>query len=109
MTQSSNSLVPMPFLLPAGRRLDLLSKLKSRGIQDPILKLHDNQLEQVTEYKYLGVTITNTLSWSAHISSISSKARKLAGITVKKEVEISNSLVGKSHFILLPPWWICVW
>ena len=58
----------------------IVSKLKSRGIQDPILKLHDNQLEQVTEYKYLGVTITNTLSWSAHISSISSKARKLVGM-----------------------------
>ena len=36
--------------------------------------LHKNQLEQVTEDKYFGVIMTNTLSWSIHISSISSKA-----------------------------------
>ena len=28
--------------------------------------------------------------------------------TAKKEVEISTSLVEKSHFIPFPPWWICV-
>ena len=28
--------------------------------------------------------------------------------TAKKEVEISTSLVEKSHFIPFPPWWIRV-
>lgn len=40
--------------------------------------LPSEQLTQVPHYKYLGVTITSTLSWNTHISSICSSAfRKL--------------------------------
>ena len=58
----------------------IISKLRNRGVQNPTLILHNNPLEQVTEYKYLGVIITSTLSWSTHISSISTKARRLVGM-----------------------------
>ena len=59
-----------------------VSRVRSRGVQRFRLMFYNNLLEQVAEYKYkyLGVTITSNLSWSAHISSISSKAHKLVGM-----------------------------
>jgi hypothetical protein len=32
--------------------------------------MHDQQLEIVTETKYLGITISNNLSWNNHINNI---------------------------------------
>jgi len=42
-------------------------------------KLHDLVLESVSSAKYLGLTFTNNLSWSHHISNITSKASKTLG------------------------------
>lgn len=36
-------------------------------------------VREVNEYKYLGVTITNTLSWSAHITNVSASASRKLG------------------------------
>jgi hypothetical protein len=41
--------------------------------------LHDHQLEVTTESKYLGITISNDLSWATHIRSISAKANRTIG------------------------------
>ena len=46
----------------------------------PQLYLADQSLECVQSYKYLGVTITSTLSWSDHIQSICNKSRRLVGL-----------------------------
>ena len=42
----------------------IVSKLRTKGIPTPNLMLCNNPLEQVAEYKYLGVTIINNLTWS---------------------------------------------
>ena len=52
---------------------------RSRIHQYPQLHLADQPLECVQSYKYLGVTITSTLSWSDHIQSICNKSRRLVG------------------------------
>jgi hypothetical protein len=41
--------------------------------------LHDHKLEVTTDSKYLGVTISNDLSWATHISNISAKANRTIG------------------------------
>ena len=38
------------------------------------LFLNNDSLEEVTQFKYLGVTITDDLSWSKQVSSVVSKA-----------------------------------
>ena len=38
--------------------------------------LHDHKLEVTTDSKYLGVTISNDLSWATRISNISAKANR---------------------------------
>ena len=83
----------------------IVSKLRTRGIQTPNLMLCDNSLEQVAEYKYsLGVTITNNLSWSNHISTISSKACKLTGMLYRHFYPWSNpEALYKLYISLIRP------
>ena len=43
------------------------------------LFLYGDSIEQVNNYKYLGVMITSTLKWDEHIDRISLKAKRLLG------------------------------
>ena len=69
----------------------VISHLRSRVIEPPVLMLSDQHLERVTQYKYLGVTITDDLSWSYHINIIASKARKLTGLLYRQFYRWSSS------------------
>ena len=42
--------------------------------------LNSTPLEQVETFKYFGVLISSDLSWSTHIESICTKARKVIGL-----------------------------
>ena len=46
--------------------------------------LNGIQLEQVETFKYLGVLLSSDLSWSAHIESICTKARKVIGLLYRR-------------------------
>ena len=48
------------------------------------LSILGKPLDRVFEYKYLGVWITETLSWSKHIESITKRAMKLVGMVYRK-------------------------
>ena len=50
----------------------------------PDLKLDVSSLKQVHSYKYLGLNLTPNLSWSNHIHSISTKAKKLVGLLYRR-------------------------
>ena len=43
------------------------------------LKLNETEIEEVTETKFLGVTIDNQLSWNGHITSLTKKLKCCAG------------------------------
>ena len=43
------------------------------------LMLCGAEIEQVTTFKYLGVTISDDLSWNVHVSGICSRARRMLG------------------------------
>jgi hypothetical protein len=45
--------------------------------------MHDQQLEIVTETKYLGITISNNLSWNNHINNIEARANQAHGMLRK--------------------------
>ena len=60
-----------------------LSRKCSLSIPPPCLTLDSSPLSCVTSYKYLGVLITSDLTWSAHISKICIKTRKLIGLLYK--------------------------
>ena len=46
--------------------------------------LNGRPLEQVETFKYLGIFLSSDLSWSAHIESICTKARKLIGLLYRR-------------------------
>ena len=52
---------------------------RSRSFNFPPLFLNGSKLEKVSHFKYLGVWISDDLSWSKHIESICSKSRRNLG------------------------------
>ena len=50
----------------------------------PDLLLDDLCLERVESFKYLGILLSSDLSWSKHIESICTKARKLLGLLYRR-------------------------
>ena len=69
----------------------VVSRLQSRAqLVEPML-LHGEPIERVTSYKYLGVILTDNLSWSMHIDRISSKARRLVGLLYRKFYKWASS------------------
>ena len=69
----------------------LISRKRTKSCQPPSLLLDGIILEQVSSYKYLGITITSDLSWSPHISHICNKARRLVGLLYRHFYRNSNS------------------
>ena len=57
----------------------LISRSCSRPCIFPSLFLNSSKLERVSHFKYLGVWISDDLSWSKHIESICSKSRRSLG------------------------------
>ena len=55
------------------------------------IMLNGSILETVTMYKYLGLLISSDLSWSNHIQSVCSKARKILGLIYRKYYRFSDT------------------
>ena len=47
------------------------------------LMLCGAEIEQVTTFKYLGVTIYDDLSWNVHVSGVCSRARRMLGFVYR--------------------------
>ena len=62
----------------------VVSRLKSRAVPSPTMLLYGQPMEWVTNYKYLGVLLTEELSWSLHIEKISCKTRRLVGMLYRR-------------------------
>ena len=67
----------------------------------PLMGLHLNNdiLEQVTSYRYLGVLISQRLSWSEHIQQICSKGRRLVGMLYRQFYKWADPSVLRSIYI----------
>ena len=59
------------------------------------------ELEEVELFKYLGVLVTNNLSWSDHISEFCSKARKILGLLYRQFYNNANPATLKQLYISL--------
>ena len=67
-------------------RVMVVSRKRIHSLSIPSLPLYLNgtQLNQVTSYKHLGMTITSDLSWLPHITSLCNKTRKLVGMIYRR-------------------------
>ena len=66
--------------------------------------LCDHVLERVSSYKYLGVTLSNTLGWSTHIHDISTEAKRVLGFIYRQySAHLSQSSLQKLYLSLVRP------
>ena len=63
------------------------------------LHLNGEALEHVRSYRYLGILVTETLTWSEHIQQVCSKARKLSGMMYRQFYFWTNTSVLRSIYI----------
>ena len=87
---------------------------RKRGPRQPLsFKLGGDVLEQVQTFKYLGVLISSSLSWSPHVEAVCIKARKLLGLVYRRfyglvdtscMIEIYKSLI-RPHLEYAAPVW----
>ena len=57
----------------------IILRLKCNSVPALALTLYGKPIEKVS-YKYLGVVITDDLSWSTYIDQLTSKARRIVGL-----------------------------
>ena len=70
--------------------------LVSRKIQSdppsiPQLHLYGQPLERVPTYKYLGLLLSDNLSWTQHVKNLCTKARKILGLVYRRFYQFSSS------------------
>ena len=77
---------------------------RRRNDHCPSLYLNSHQLERVECYKYLGLLLSSDLSWSDHIQSTCSKARKLVGLLYRQfSGNTSPEVMAKLYTSLVRP------
>ena len=82
------------------------------SVQDFTVYVKGTPITQVLEYKFLGVTLNETLSWNAHVSSILSKAGKRIGMLgrIRSNITINTTnRIYKSFIIPVLEYYDTVW
>ena len=69
----------------------IVSRRRGRSVPNCTLTLNGQPMERVHQYKYLGVVLTDDLTWSAHIREITNKARKVTGLLYRQFYSMSST------------------
>ena len=86
---------------PSKCKYMVLSRKRSPMLPVAQLTILDIPLDRVSEFKYLGVWLTDNLSWSKHIQSITKKAMKLVSVVYRKFYRHSSTETLKKLYISL--------
>ena len=78
-----------------------VTRLRQNSVSPPVLQLNGKPMENVTSYKYLGVTLTSDLTWSDHIHNITRKARRLTGMLYRQFYRWSSPTALSSLYVSL--------
>ena len=71
--------------------------------EDYTYSLRDTELVQVSYHKYLGVVISETLSWSKHCVELRAKANRILGILQRNLSNCSLGIKERSYTSLVQP------
>ena len=87
----------------------MTSPRKLVSLTDFKVKISDNEIEQVTSCKFLGVIIDNKMSWQEHIAYISNKISKGVGILSRaRHTLFPSSLLTLYNSLIKPYFTYCV-
>ena len=78
-------------LQPAKCCYMLVSRKRTSSLPPPILYVSGSPLQRVTSVRYLGVELTQDLSWSLHASHLCAKARQLIGLLYRRFYKHANT------------------
>ena len=78
-------------LNPSKCKYMLISRKRSPTLPDIPLLLHELPLCQVDTFKYLGILLSEDLSWSPHINAICSEAQQVLGLLYRRFYHFSNT------------------
>ena len=79
---------------------------------DPEIVIGGNKVERVQSYKLLGVTITEDLSWSLHISKVCVRGKSLLGCLYRGFHLAGTMCLAKIYKAVIRPileYAACVW
>ena len=79
-----------------------VSAKKCKGTHPP-LYLSGTQLKEVQSHKHLGITLTNDLSWSNHISSVVTKASQRLAIMKRLKYTLHRSTLERLYKTIVRP------
>ena len=98
-----SSYLNMNKLVPNSRKSKLIM-FKSRPTAVlPSLYFGGEEIEWVTEFKYLGVTITNSLNFSKHIDNVSLKVSQITGTFTCLRTIVPRNILIKLYYALVFP------
>ena len=69
----------------------------------PSISVNGSVIEQVSSFKYLGVTISSDLSWSPHVANVCCKAKKLLGFLYRGFRFADRSCLAHLYKMLVRP------
>ena len=97
------SYLDMNKLVPNSRKSKLMM-FKSRLIHElPSLSFGGKEIEWVTAFKYLGITITNNLNFSKHIDNISLNVSRMTGSFTCLRMVVPRNVLMKLYYALVYP------
>ena len=75
----------------------LVSRKRTSSLPPPILYVSGTPLQRVTSVRYLGVELTQDLSWSLHVSHLCAKARQFIGLLYRRFYKHANTATLLNH------------
>ena len=82
-------------------RYMMISRRRTPEIQVPPLTLNGVPLERVETFKYLGLLLSSDLSWSNHIDSVCSRAKRILGLLYRQYYHHADSEAIRQLYISL--------
>ena len=75
----------------------------NKHVAYPKLNINGNNIERVTNFNFLGLTLSSTLSWNQHINKISLKISKSIGILYRLRDIYPRAVLENLYNALITP------
>ena len=76
---------------------------QNRNIQNLDIKINNVSIDRVSVFDFLGLTISDTLDWSHHISKVGNKILKIIGIMKRIKRYVTTETLRTLYNALIQP------